>query len=155
MDKSGAQDQVLSKTTPRWHFCVLTTLSGCINLLTNLFLQSQSVTNASSNVRNPHLKNISFTKKAWHREQMGETPKDHIFLFYFTLLINLFFMSFYQCALNQQGRRPLRKEVVLLTSGLFYLLLSFTICRSELKFSEQYFFFLQTIMVIFWDVAQS
>lgn len=85
MDRSGVQDEALSKTTPRWHLCSLASLSGCIILTTKLFLQSQSVTNASRHMCNLHF----FYQKAWHREHMGETPKDHIILFYFTLLMYL------------------------------------------------------------------
>lgn len=42
----------------------------------------------------------------------------------------------------------LRREVILLAPGLFCLLISSAICQFWLTFSEQSFFFSQTIMVI-------
>lgn len=104
MNRSGAQDQVLSKHTPRWYFCTLASLSGCISLTTNLFLQSQSVPNASSNMGNLHLKNISFTKK--HGAENKWNTQGFCILFY---LADLSFL----CELLPMYLKPARSHVCL------------------------------------------
>lgn len=82
-NRSGVQDQALSKTTPRWHLCCLSNLSGCISMTTNIFLQSQSVTNASSNMCNLQLKNIYFTKKHGTENKWVKHPR---FIYFCSIL---------------------------------------------------------------------
>lgn len=86
---------------------------------------------------------------------MGETPKDHVFLFCFTLLINLFFVTFYKCALNQQGPWAFKKGSYPAGIRAFLPPCLLHNLPLGLKFSEQHFFFFQTIMVIRQEAAQS